>query len=144
MVISAREKNLRGIGSAWVGNFVIFVRVTKEGLNEKMAVETWKRQGSKPGKRIREVQGSWGRSVLRVFKNSNQGNVAGAEWARVKVATTMGEVRRVRRPKCGESSGSSEGLGLLLWLRCKINGGLMHWTILPRGFYVLHIFFKMY
>lgn len=40
MVIIAREKNLRGIGSAWVGNFVIFVRVTKEGLNEKMAVET--------------------------------------------------------------------------------------------------------
>lgn len=39
MVISVREKNLRGIGIVWVGNFAIFVRVTKEGLDEKMAVE---------------------------------------------------------------------------------------------------------
>lgn len=41
----------------WVGNFAIFVRVTREGL-KKMAVETGKRQRDKPGKTRQEVQWS--------------------------------------------------------------------------------------
>lgn len=68
--------------------------------------------------------------------------MAGAEWARVRVVTRSGEVRTVSWPERGGPYGSSEGLRFLLWLRCKINGGLMQWTVLPRGFHVLHVFFN--
>lgn len=39
-----RKINLRGIGSVWVVHLAISVRVTEEGLNEKMAIEIWKKR----------------------------------------------------------------------------------------------------
>lgn len=56
--VLGRKINIRAIGSVLVGDFAIFVRVTSEGLGEKMAVETWRRQGNKPGKRRYKVQWS--------------------------------------------------------------------------------------
>ena len=154
--LSAMEKNQsKETGSAWPRNSAVFIK--RDRRRSQRAETSW---GLRPdrgrgrslvdsGKKRQEVQRPTGGSAA-----AHRRKCAECPRTATEAVWLSRERRRKRRPwdgRRGEGGvtragwpGASAGLWLLLWLRCRINGGLMRWTALPRGFPSSSQIFQMY